>query len=78
MIFINIVCKEVYLKIFFEDNMKKSENEVCFIGNAIVDILSKVSDETLNKLEVEKGSMQLVDEKLSDKILTYIKLQVLD
>ena len=49
--------------------MKNSKFDICFIGNAIVDILSKISDEILHKLEVPKGSMQLVDEELSDKIL---------
>ena len=53
--------------------MKNSKVEICFIGNAIVDILSKISNETLNKLEIPKGSMQLVDEETSDKILKYIK-----
>lgn len=53
--------------------MKNSKVEICFIGNAIVDILSKISNETLNKLEIPKGSMQLVNEESSDKILKYIK-----
>ena len=53
--------------------MKNFKVEICFIGNAIVDILSKISNETLNKLEIPKGSMQLVDEEYSDKILKYIK-----
>ena len=53
--------------------MKNSKVEICFIGNAIVDILSEISNETLNKLEIPKGSMQLVDEETSNKILKYIK-----
>ena len=53
--------------------MKNSKVEICFIGNAIVDILSRVSYETLKKLEIPKGSMQLVDEESSDKILKYIQ-----
>ena len=53
--------------------MINSKVEICFIGNAIVDILSKISDETLTKLKIPKGSMQLVDEEASDKILKYIK-----
>ena len=43
--------------------MKNSNVEICFIGNAIVDILSKISNETLNNLKLPKGSMQLVDEE---------------
>ena len=53
--------------------MKHSKFEICFIGNAIVDILSNTSDEILHKLKIPKGSMQLVDEELSDKILKNIK-----
>ncbi len=53
--------------------MKDSKVEICFIGNAIIDILSKISNETLNKLKIPKGSMQLVDEETSEKIIKYIK-----
>ena len=53
--------------------MKNSKVEICFIGNAIVDILSEISSETLKKLRIPKGSMQLIDEEASDKILKYIK-----
>ena len=53
--------------------MKNSKFDICFIGNAIVDILSKISYEKLNELEIPKGSMQLVNEELSDKILKHIK-----
>ena len=53
--------------------MENSKVEICFIGNAIVDILAKISNETLNKLKIPKGSMQLVDEGASDKILEFIQ-----
>ena len=53
--------------------MKNYKVEICFIGNAIVDILSEISNETLKKLKIPKGSMQLIDEEASDKILKYIK-----
>ena len=53
--------------------MKNSKFDICFIGNAIVDILSKISYDKLNELEIPKGSMQLVNEELSDKILKHIK-----
>lgn len=40
------------------------------IGNALVDILATLpSDELLDKYSLPKGSMQLVDEELSNKIL---------
>ena len=47
--------------------------QICFIGNAIVDIISKFSDENLKKLKILKGSMQLIDEKSSNLILNYLK-----
>ena len=53
--------------------MKNYKVEICFIGNAIVDILSKISNETLNKLKIPKGSMQIVDQETCDKILKHIQ-----
>ena len=53
--------------------MENSKVEICFIGNAIVDILAKISNETLNKLKIPKGSMQLVDEDASNKIIECIQ-----
>ena len=40
-----------------------SKYQICFIGNAIVDILSKFSDEDLKELKIPKGSMKLIDKK---------------
>ena len=73
MVLINIVYHLVYLKIIFGEKMIVSELQICFIGNAIVDIISTITDENLDELKIPKGSMQLVDEKLSNKILDYIK-----
>jgi len=53
--------------------MKNSKVEICFIGNAIVDILSKTSYEMLHKLQIPKGCMQIVDHETCDKILKYIQ-----
>ncbi len=50
-----------------------SKYQVCFIGNAIVDIISKFSDENLKELKIPKGSMKLIDQKSSNKILDYLK-----
>ena len=50
-----------------------SNYQICFIGNAIVDIISKFSDENLKELKIPKGSMQLIDEKSSNLILDYLK-----
>ena len=54
-----------------------SKYQVCFIGNAIVDIISTITDEKLDELKIPKGSMQLVDEKSSNKILDHIKNQII-
>jgi sugar/nucleoside kinase (ribokinase family) len=43
--------------------------KVLGIGNALVDILTRLeSDDTLQKFNLPKGSMQLVDGKFSDKV----------
>ena len=57
--------------------MTQSKFEVCFIGNAIVDIISKITDENLDELLIPKGSMQLIDEKLSNEILKYVKKPII-
>ena len=49
-----------------------SNYQICFIGNAIVDIISEFSDENLKELKIPKGSMQLIDEKSSNLILDYL------
>ena len=53
--------------------MTESKFQVSFIGNAIVDIISEITDENLNQLVIPKGSMQLVHEKSVNKILNYVK-----
>ena len=53
--------------------MDKSKVKICFIGNAIVDILSNTSYEMITKLEIIKGSMQLVSEELSNEILKHLE-----
>lgn len=53
--------------------MENYKFDICFIGNAIVDILSKISYESLDNLKILKGSMNLVDEESSDEILKYIQ-----
>ena len=53
--------------------MENYKFDICYIGNAIVDILSQISYETLNNLKIPKGSMKLVDEESSDEILKYIQ-----
>ena len=52
--------------------------QVCFIGNAIVDIISKFSEENLKELKIPKGSMQLIDEKSSNLILDYLKNPIIN
>ena len=53
--------------------MENYKFDICFIGNAIVDILSRISYKSLNSLKIRKGSMNLVDEESSDEVLKYIQ-----
>jgi fructokinase len=43
-------------------------NKIIGIGNAIVDFLAKTEDNFLQKFEVEKGSMRLIDEDFVEKL----------
>lgn len=45
-----------------------SEIDVVGVGNAIVDILAKTDDETLNRLELPKGHMQLISSEEADRL----------
>ena len=49
--------------------MNKSYKDITFIGNAIVDIIVKTSDELLMELKIPKGGMQLVDSETADKLI---------
>ena len=53
--------------------MNNLKDTITFVGNAIVDIVSQSSDKTLRDLNIKKGSMQLIDEKMAEKFLTIIK-----
>ena len=43
-------------------------NKIIGIGNAIVDFLAKAEDNFLNKFEVDKGSMRLIDEDFVENL----------
>ena len=43
------------------------------IGNPLIDLVISVTDEDLSNLKIEKGVMQLVDEKHQKEILSYFK-----
>ena len=45
------------------------------IGNAIVDVLCKVSDEFLKQHSLTKGTMKLVDELEFTKLLSSLKIE---
>ena len=53
--------------------MNYLKDTITFVGNAIVDIVSQSSDETLRDLNIKKGSMNLIDEEMAEKFLTLIK-----
>ena len=45
------------------------------IGNAIVDVLCKVSDEFLTQHSLTKSTMKLIDEEEFKKLLTSLKIE---
>tara|TARA_B100000029_G_scaffold476350_1_gene520417 strand:- start:9772 stop:10701 length:930 start_codon:yes stop_codon:yes gene_type:complete len=45
------------------------------IGNAIVDVICKVNDDFLNKNNLKKGTMKLVDETEFKKLLSGLKIE---
>ena len=49
--------------------------KVLGIGNAIVDVLCKVSDDFLNKNSLTKSTMKLVDEDEFKKLLSSLKIE---
>ena len=49
--------------------------KVLGIGNAIVDVLCKVSDQFLIKHSLTKSTMKLVDEKKFKNLLSYLKIE---
>tara|TARA_B100001057_G_scaffold497477_1_gene601671 strand:+ start:582 stop:1508 length:927 start_codon:yes stop_codon:yes gene_type:complete len=49
--------------------------KVLGIGNAIVDVLCKVSDEFLTKHSLTKSTMKLIDEVEFKKLLSYLKIE---
>ena len=49
--------------------------KVLGIGNAIVDVLCKVSDDFLIKNSLKKSTMKLIDENEFKKLLTSLKIE---
>ena len=45
------------------------------IGNAIVDVLCKISDEFLEKNSLTKGTMKLIDEKEFKRLISLLKIE---
>ena len=45
------------------------------IGNAIVDVLCKVSDDFLTKNDLTKSTMKLIDELKFKKLLSSLKIE---
>ena len=53
--------------------MNNTDKDITFLGNAVVDIIAKTSDEKLSELKIPKGGMQLVDSETADKLINNIK-----
>ena len=49
--------------------------EVLGVGNAIVDVLCKVSDDFLIKNNLSKSTMKLIDEAEFHKLLSLLKIE---
>lgn len=50
--------------------------DVIAIGNALVDILAHVNDDDLNKHNMTKGAMQLVERKTIDSLLEHLPVEI--
>ena len=50
-----------------------SEYNVFGVGNALVDVQTQVSDETLIQLDFAKGIMTLVDEQTQQRVLSRLE-----
>lgn len=53
--------------------MKKENIIVYGIGNTLVDLITNVDYEDLTKLNLNKGTMELIDESFRDKLLSFMK-----
>ena len=53
--------------------MSKNYPLIFGIGNPLIDVVIKASEEDLSSLELAKGTMQLVDERRQEQIISYFK-----
>ena len=53
--------------------MNKTNKYITFLGNAVVDIIAKISATMLSELQIPKGGMQLIDSETADKLINNIK-----
>ena len=68
------ICTFVILK-GQENLLQKNLMKILGIGNAIVDVLCKVSDDFLAQNSLKKSTMKLVDETEFMKILSSLKIE---
>ena len=52
--------------------MSETRYDVLGIGNAIVDIISRCDDELIEKLNLAKGNMQLIDSQKADELYEFM------
>ena len=48
------------------------EKKILGIGNAVLDVLTSISDNYLTENNLQKGAMSLVEQEISDKLLSNI------
>ena len=53
--------------------MNKINRDITYLGNAIIDIVSEISDDMLSELQIPKGGMQLVDTETADKLINIVR-----
>ena len=55
------------------------EKKILGMGNAVLDVLTSISDDYLIENNLQKGAMSLVKQEVSDKLLSniYNSLQVI-
>ena len=62
----------IFKEQFLRNKKMESNYDVVGIGNALLDLVYRVNDKTLEELGLVKGEMKLIDREESQKILNYL------
>ena len=69
--------KDIFLKYARFTNLKMKKYDVYAIGNALMDVYTKVENEKLVEINLKKGDMHLVDEEQSKRFFEGVKDNIL-